>query len=241
MAGIFGPPRRPLVISAGGNVRMRSPLDDARTKLTMQRTLDFYDFYWRGTWREWKIQDENGEREPRYIAANVPRTRTPPNPDSGPPGPWPLDLTLDRQRYGQAADSARNDAWKLKVNQGEFGITNFTKPLGLRLSKVLGKGGQGIACLFLLTLPDGSKDRLVVKASIRRDDIQDEVANVRASRHPLTPPSPPLGFISVEANVMRSSWPGPSTSSKGDTCEICRLHKLQPNKRRPLRNHRWSI
>jgi len=65
---------------------------------------------------------------------------------------------------------------------GEFGVINFTKPVGLELVKVLGKGGQGIACLFGLTLPDGKKEQLVVKAAIKSDDIQAEVANVRASR-----------------------------------------------------------
>lgn len=162
------------------NARPPGPLDNPTTRLAMQRLVDYFDFYWRGEVNEWKRQDDAGDRETAYKTMVVPRLRQSPRDQNAQPlGAPPLDPIMARGRYGNISSNTRKDQWKKEVNEGEGGIINFTKPLGLRLRRVLGKGGQGIACLFRLTSPDGSTNSLVVKAAIKDpDNIAREVQNL---------------------------------------------------------------
>lgn len=155
---------------------------DPVTKRRVQRLTDYFDFYWKRQLDEWKRQDGKGARELKYRTMQVPRVRkVPRNPAGMPVGGIPLTTTVERNRYGGAPKQAKNE-WMNEVTNGAFGVNNYTMPLKLQFRKVLGKGGQGVAALFELTLPGGEKDQLVVKASTRSDDLKAEVANVRASR-----------------------------------------------------------
>lgn len=174
------------------------PLADAATRLTMQRSLDFFDFYWQGRRNEWMQQDGAGLRAPLYSQMPVPRTRTAPrDPRAQPLGTTLLPVAMDggvggvggvgvdqqrqrRRAYGGQPNRERNRALRRDVLAGAYGgLVNFTQPLDLELKRVLGKGGQGIACLFTLTLPDGTKTRLVVKGSLGEGDISRELNNMR--------------------------------------------------------------
>lgn len=158
------------------------PLDDAPTRLAMQRSLDFFDHYWTGRGREWADLNAQGLREPIYSQMQVPRTRAAPrDPGAKPPGAPTLVFDMDRRVYGGLQDRTQNRQLRRQVAAGEFGIVNFTQPLNLELKRVLGKGGQGIACLFILTLPDGTKKQMVVKASLNAGDIGRELRNMRVS------------------------------------------------------------
>lgn len=51
----------------------------------------------------------------------------------------------------------------------------------MNLKKVLGAGGQGVACLFERTEADGSKRAVVVKASLNGNEVERETATLRVS------------------------------------------------------------
>lgn len=197
------------------------PLGDAATRLTMQRSLDFFDFYWQGRRKEWVEQDESGLREPVYSQMQVPRTRTTPRdpPQARPLGTPALAMNGDRRKYGGQRNRARNRALRRDVVAGAYGLVSFTQPLDLQLKRVLGKGGQGIACLFLLTLPDGTKKRLVVKGSVDEGDVSRELRNMRVRDkedmdlstylpYPTSVESLPPGYYSIHFRLTRGSFAG---------------------------------
>lgn len=63
---------------------------------------------------------------------------------------------------------------KKRIESGEFGIVRYTIPMRMELTRVLGQGGQGVACLFERTERDGSRRKMVIKAAKRSGDLQRE-------------------------------------------------------------------
>lgn len=166
-----------------GNAESARPLDDPDVRRMMQERLDFFDHYWMGRGEQWKEEEAKGLREPIYSQMQVPRTRTGPRDRSGRPEGVP-DLNpkmRSRTRWGGEQNMDKYRQLQEKVEAGQYGIVNFTQPLGLELKRVLGRGGMGIACLFSLTLPDGTKQQMVIKSAIKEGAVSRELVNMRVS------------------------------------------------------------
>lgn len=146
----------------------------------LQCTTDYYDHYWRGEHDSWEAQDGAGTRAAIYQAMPVPRPRPHPAPYGQPQGPM-LNVGEQRTTYSGQPTQANNDRFMDEINQGQYGLVNYTRPAGLELKRVLGKGGQGVACLFEATDPDGSRRRIVVKATNKAEDAALELQNLNVS------------------------------------------------------------
>lgn len=150
-------------------------------RIEMQCMTDYYDHYWRGDRyiKSWTAQESAGARAPVYRNMAVPRPRLPRDNDRPIGGP---DLDVNQARRGWRGSDAESDAEKQefenRINRGEFGLLDFTRPAELELIKVLGVGGQGCAALFETTDPDGTKRKLVIKTALTNKDTAREVKNL---------------------------------------------------------------
>lgn len=94
----------------------------------------------------------------------------------------PRDLVSRGQRSAYVLEDENKEKlrqYRHQVEPGEFGIIKSTQPLGQEREKILGKGGEGITCLFLLTLLDGGQKRMEVKASVKSRAVDKELKNMR--------------------------------------------------------------
>lgn len=166
-----------------GDAESVKPLDDPDARWMMQSSLDYFDHYWMGRGDQWKDEEAKGLRKPIYSQMQIPRTRTGPRDRSGQPegAPDVNPKMRSRKRFGGEQNKKKYQKFLEDVNAGQFGIVNFTQPLGLELERVLGKGGFGIACLFSLTMPDGSKQKMVIKSAIKEGALDRELVNMRVS------------------------------------------------------------
>lgn len=157
---------------------------DQRTKYTLQYMMDFFDHYWRDEWRDWKDKYDNGSREPVLRRLKVPRRRyLPRRADRAPEGPR-LRVQQDRKSWLGPQNTKKCRDFVQRISRGEFGVVNFTQPLGLELRKILGRGGEGFACLFRLSHKDGSERDIVVKAALRNTAMALEMGNMKVGhRH----------------------------------------------------------
>lgn len=152
---------------------------DRQTKYTLQVEMDFFDHYWRDDWVDWHEKYANGSREPVIRQLRVPRTRFVPRRADRPPEGPRLNARNNRISLRGYRNSQTYRAYLNRVAGGEYGVVNFTQPLGLKLRKILGKGGEGVACLFRLSQKDGSERDIVVKAALGKAAMTREMANMR--------------------------------------------------------------
>lgn len=158
----------------------------ANERTMLQYTTDYFDHYWNGLASLKRFLDEvaSGTRAPIYSAMVVPRQRTQPRPADGRPTGPAVDVTMGRGTFGASKPpnaAAQLDQFMHHINQGQYDMIHYTRPLRLELKKVLGKGGYGIACLFEFSELDGTRRNIVLKASSRANDISLEVANANVS------------------------------------------------------------
>lgn len=170
----------------------------------LQCTTDYYDHYWRGEHDSWVAQDQAGTRAAIYQAMPVPRPRPHRAPYGQPQGPV-LNVGEPRTKYSGQVNQANHERSLHAISQGQYGLINYTRPAGLELKRVLGKGGQGVACLFETTDPDGRKRRIVVKATNNPEDAALELQNLNVS-HSYFPPtckwtSCPLGHCTENSRL----------------------------------------
>lgn len=157
----------------------QAPVMDPELKYLLQRTMDSFDHYWRGQHDEWKGQFDRGLREPIIRRLQVPRRRMMPRRADTPPEGPRLDRKLQRRAWGGFRAPDKYKQLEEDIAQGAFGMVHVTQPLGLELRKILGKGGEGVACLFRMIQTDGSERNIVVKAAMRNADMKLEMANMR--------------------------------------------------------------
>lgn len=145
-------------------------------------TTDYYDHYWLGldALKQFLADNARGARAAARQVSQVPRRRMHPRPaDNQPDGPL-LNATQHRPAYS-ANVTQRFDHFIDSINQGAYGMIQYTRPLGLESKRVLGKGGFGIACLFELSDLDGIRRNIVIKASINVNEVSKEVAHLNVS------------------------------------------------------------
>lgn len=146
-------------------------------------TTDYYDHYWLGidALKQFLADNASGARAAIRNTLLVPRRRTHPRPaDNQPDGPT-LNVTEHRPAYS-ANVAQRFDNFIKFINQGAYGMIQYTRPLGLELKKVLGKGGFGIACLFELSDLEGIRRNIVIKASINANEVSKEMTHLNVSK-----------------------------------------------------------
>lgn len=85
-----------------------------------------------------------------------------------------------------------------RIEAGEYGLVSLMQPVGLELKRILGVGGQGVACLFQRTEADGSKRDVVVKASINTAGVERETRNLAVSFGSLIPDAEQVTFCRVD-------------------------------------------
>lgn len=149
----------------------------------LQYSTDYFDHYWLGldALQQFLADNASGARAAIRRSLQVPRQRTYPRPaDNRPYGP-PLDVTKTRGVYS-ANKAGRYDQFINSINQGLYGVIEYARPLGLELKKVLGKGGFGIACLFELSDLEGIRRNIVIKASVRANDVLREMTHLKVSQ-----------------------------------------------------------
>lgn len=149
----------------------------------LQYTTDYYDQYWLGlsALQQFLADNASGARAAIRRSLQVPRQRMYPRPaDNQPDGP-PLDVTKYRGVYS-ANKIERFDHFIDSINQGLYDVIQYTRPLGLELKKVLGKGAFGIACLFELSDLEGIRRNIVIKASVNANDVSKELAHLNVSQ-----------------------------------------------------------
>lgn len=126
---------------------------DPNDRLDIQCVCDRFDAFWKGrtALRSWKDDQGAGKREEIYKKITWPR-KVRPGPlerDARPGGPgWPWRKPVVKRRGGAVEDTQQRRDSLAAIQAGEFGIVPLLSPLGLKLVKVLGKGGFGCACLF---------------------------------------------------------------------------------------------
>lgn len=154
----------------------------------LQYTTDYYDQYWLGlsALQQFLADNASGARAAIRKSPQVPRRRLYSRPADGRPDGPPLDVTKCRGVYS-ANKAERYDHFINSINQGLYGVIEYARPLGLELKKVLGKGAFGIACLFELSDLEGIRRNIVIKASIKANDISKELAHINVSRPNHTP------------------------------------------------------
>lgn len=142
---------------------------DSQLRRRMQYSVDFFHAYRRGQLREWRQQDADGLRLPIYSRYEVPLRRISPATPNGQPEDMPLlQAGADRPRYPRGGDNDRNrQQYEAEVRNGQYGIMDQLRPLGFRLQKILGVGGEGIACLFKMIDVNNQTHTIVVKAARR--------------------------------------------------------------------------
>lgn len=164
------------------NTWRQLPDMSSQTAYTLQYMMDYYDHYWRGQYKDWKEQCDQGVREPIFRQLQVPRRRMMPRRADAPPEGPRVSIGQNRKRWMGDQNRERYRQYEEEVSRGDFGVVNYTQPLGLELRKILGKGGEGVACLFRLSQTDGSEREIVVKAATRRENMALEIANMTVRR-----------------------------------------------------------
>lgn len=173
-----------------GRAQEPRPLDDPHTRMIFQHTLDYFDHYRIGQVDQWAEENAQGLRQPIYSQMAVPRTRPtgptgaplPRDRSDQPEGVAPVDADMGtRRRYGGHPNESKYRRLGEGVEAGKFGIVGFTRPLGLELVRVLGKGGGGIACLFALAGADGTRRHVVVKSAVTDGAVEAEMVNMHVS------------------------------------------------------------
>lgn len=149
-----------------------SAADDSGIASTadLQLAQDAFEHYWNGQYRWWRRENRAGRRRAHYRRLRVPKIR-PPSIDASDPGAPPLDLSAQRYRWRQSTreDSDNLQRYMTQIQNGDFNVMPYMRPLGFRLLKILGKGGFGIACLFEMTDVNRQKHQIVVKAGTGND------------------------------------------------------------------------
>lgn len=165
----------------------------AMLRLALQRNMNWTAAWWNGHDRWWAEQDAAGLREPIYRLYDVPQRRPripsgsgpffPPGfSDSSPPPP-PVSIAQRRLRrfelLGSGVEAAQQSLVQLQAaveaGRGNVGfLMDPVRPTGLRLRKILGKGGQGVVALFEVrdgNVARGSRRRrkVVIKGPIWND------------------------------------------------------------------------
>lgn len=186
--GLPGASRWPISAVRGTAAKADEPapldrLSDSARRM-MQYLTDYFDFYWQGRTPLWKEQDSLGLRAPVYRQIRVPRTRRLPRHEDEQPSGDLISFNRPRGIFMGRRQREKYDKFKQEIESGMYGVVNYTRPLGLELEKVLGRGGQGMACLFRMTNPDGSEQKIVVKActSTTRQDLAWEMYHMSVSR-----------------------------------------------------------
>lgn len=148
----------------------------------IQRFRDRFDHYWTGRYDWWRAEHAAGRRRPIFTQLRVPKRR-PPGPQR-PLQPEAPALRADGSRAGwpppRPAAQDRLQRYMTDVQNGQYQVMRYMRPLGYRLVKILGRGGFGVACLFEMTDVDGKIHKIVVKAGTGRD-LQLERSNIRVS------------------------------------------------------------
>ncbi|KAJ4422710.1 hypothetical protein N0V82_002607 [Gnomoniopsis sp. IMI 355080] len=170
----------------GGVIGAQSPNIPQLTdynRAMLQYTTDYFDQYWKGVsaLKQFLAEDASGSRVAKWKALPVPRRRSQPRlADGRPVGPL---LNVNRYRAVYAANVAQQfDNFMDGINQGQYGVIQYARPLGLELKKILGKGAFGVACLFEFSDMDGIRRNIVVKASTSLNDVSREMAHLKKDR-----------------------------------------------------------
>lgn len=107
-----------------------------------------------------------------------------------------MDVPAERTRFFGLRHEEKFASEELDLQEGgKYNLVNWMQPLGMKFTKVLGKGGQGLAVLFQRQEMDGSTRSMVVKTSTNETDVQLETANMRVS---LTAP--------IQGKLVRRGW-----------------------------------
>lgn len=190
------PPSRSLGARQSGRQRGLQTVA-VRLRHELQRNMDWSAAWWTGRERWWADQEAAGLREPIYQLYAVPLRRpanpnprqrgpVPPGfPDTMPPPPPVAAAQRRMQRYelfGMGLRMEQDGLVQLQADveagRGDIGyLMDPVRPTGLRLRKILGKGGQGVVALFELrdrnrTGPRGSRRtrKVVVKGPLWDDE-----------------------------------------------------------------------
>ncbi|ROW12820.1 hypothetical protein VMCG_00430 [Cytospora schulzeri] len=149
-------------------------------KNILQRTYDYFDFFWKGQVVQWCRQDQRGQRFPIYQTFDVPRW--------GPSNPLvtPVEGTVPPRRllYNTKITRDGSDPEALRqiedeIRNGRHDIARRVQPLGFRLVKILGKGGEGVAVLFEMN--DSGTWRKVVVKYANDEPMSDEMRAMRVN------------------------------------------------------------
>lgn len=167
---------------AQGGQYLPDALTAARVRLEIQRNLDWSSAWWTGRERWWGQEEAAGRREPVYRQFLVPLPRPrdrradfPPGFSSSLPPPPPVSAGERRwARYERLVQDfnerrGRFQALRADVAAGRA-FPYFMRPIrptGLRLTKILGKGGQGIVGCFEVRDGDGVVKKVVIKGALR--------------------------------------------------------------------------
>lgn len=123
---------------------------------------------------------------------------------ANPPGE-PLDIYQQRTSWRRSRGQARKEEAAIAgLNAGQYGVVPLMKPFGMNLKRVLGIGGQGVACLFARVEIDGSTRKVVVKGSLHGANdksVAREVKNMRVS----------LSAVHVLCSTSREQYNGTRT------------------------------
>ena len=171
--------------------RAGRPQPDPIVRSFLQRSYDYFDFFWRGETVRWYRQNCRGQRSPVYQAFDVPRwSPSSSSPSAVPPagaGPGlPVEGTVPPRRRPYNTKITRDGSDPAALRQIEDEIRNGThdiarrvEALGFRLVKVLGKGGEGVAVLFEMN--DSGTWRKVVVKYANDEPMTDEMIAMRVS------------------------------------------------------------